>query len=81
TDSNGLRPGRYTTTKDNFIVFTSEAGVADVPESNVAFKGQFNSGKLLLVDFKQNKVIENHDLNGAIAGELLYKAWIDNHKV
>ncbi len=53
----------------------------DVPESNVAFKGQLNPGKLLLVDFKQNKVIENNDLKGAIAGELPYKAWIDNHKV
>lgn len=81
TDRNGLRPGRYTITKDNFIVFSSEVGVVDVPESNVAFKGQLNPGKLLLVDFKQNKVIENNDLKGAIAGELPYKAWIDNHKV
>ncbi len=56
-------------------------GVVDVPESNVAFKGQLNPGKLLLVDFKQNKVIENNDLKGAIAGRLPYKAWIDNHKV
>ncbi|MGH2322960.1 hypothetical protein, partial [Enterococcus faecalis] len=62
TDRNGLRPGRYTITKDNFIVFSSEVGVVDVPESNVAFKGQLNPGKLLLVDFKQNKVIENNDL-------------------
>lgn len=81
TDRNGLRPGRYTITKDNFIVFSSEVGVVDVPENNVAFKGQLNPGKLLLVDFKQNKVIENNDLKGAIAGELPYKAWIDNHKV
>ncbi|MGT0202351.1 hypothetical protein ACVNPX_07890 [Staphylococcus aureus] len=34
-----------------------------------------------MFDFKQNKVIENNDLKGAIAGELPYKAWIDNHKV
>ena len=38
TDRNGLRPGRYTITKDNFIVFSSEVGVIDVPEENVAFK-------------------------------------------
>ncbi len=66
--------------KITFIVFSSEVGVVDVPESNVV-KGQLNPGKLLLVDFKQNKVIENNDLKGAIAGELPYKAWIDNHKV
>lgn len=55
TDRNGLRPGRYTITKDNFIVFSSEVGVVDVPEENVAFKGQLNPGKLLLVDFYKIK--------------------------
>lgn len=55
TDRNGLRPGRYTITKDNFIVFSSEVGVVDVPESNVAFKGQLNPGKLLLVDLNSIK--------------------------
>lgn len=53
TDRNGLRPGRYTITKDNFIVFSSEVGVVDVPEENVAFKGQLNPGKLLLSTFTE----------------------------
>lgn len=35
----------------------------------------------MLVDFKANKVIENNDLKGAIAGELPYKTWIDTHKI
>ncbi|KMS30421.1 hypothetical protein FE74_14995, partial [Staphylococcus aureus] len=80
TDRNGLRPGRYTITKDNFIVFSSEVGVVDVPESNVAFKGQLNPGTLLLDDFTQNTGIGNKDLKGAVAGELPYKARVDNHK-
>ncbi|MBO1199732.1 glutamate synthase large subunit [Staphylococcus simiae] len=80
TDRNGLRPGRYTITKDNFIVFSSEVGVVDVPESNVAFKGQLNPGKLLLVDFNEHKVIENNDLKTRIANELPYQAWIEKYK-
>ena len=40
-------------------------GVIDVPEENVAFKGQLNPGKLLLVD--SNKVIENNELKTHIA--------------
>lgn len=80
TDRNGLRPGRYTITKDNFIVFSSEVGVVDVPESNVAFKGQLNPGKLLLVDFNEHKVIENNDLKTRIANELPYKEWIEKYK-
>ncbi|MGW7850035.1 glutamate synthase large subunit [Staphylococcus xylosus] len=81
TDRNGLRPGRYTITKDNYIVFSSEVGVVDVPEDNVAFKGQLNPGKLLLVDFKQNKVIENNELKARIADEHPYESWLDQFKV
>ena len=59
TDRNGLRPGRYTITKDNFIVFSSEVGVIDVPEENVAFKGQLNPGNycsLILTLIKSSKI-------------------------
>lgn len=80
TDRNGLRPGRYTITKDNFIVFSSEVGVIDVPEENVAFKGQLNPGKLLLVDFLQNKVVENNELKTNIANELPYEQWLKDYK-
>lgn len=81
TDRNGLRPGRYTITKDNYIVFSSEVGVVDVPEKNVAFKGQLNPGKLLLVDFNQHKVIENNELKANIADELPYESWLNGFKV
>ncbi|MEJ7319290.1 hypothetical protein, partial [Staphylococcus epidermidis] len=76
TDRNGLRPGRYTITKDNFIVFSSEVGVIDVDESEVAFKGQLNPGKLLLVDFNKNKVVENNELKYEIASEHPYAEWL-----
>lgn len=80
TDRNGLRPGRYTITKDNFIVFSSEVGVIDVDESEVAFKGQLNPGKLLLVDFKKNKVVENNELKYEIASEHPYAEWLKTEK-
>ncbi|MDH5140934.1 glutamate synthase large subunit [Staphylococcus cohnii] len=81
TDRNGLRPGRYTITKDNYIVFSSEVGVVDVPEEQVAFKGQLNPGKLLLVDFQQQKVVDNNELKAHIADELPYENWINQFKV
>ena len=81
TDRNGLRPGRYTITKDNFIVFSSEVGVVDVPEDNVAYKGQLNPGKLLLVDFESRQVIENNELKARIASQYPYKKWLDNNKI
>ncbi len=77
TDRNGLRPGRYTITKQNEIVFSSEVGVIDVDEADVAYKGQLNPGKLLLVDFNQHKVIENNELKCQIAQEKPYETWLN----
>ena len=81
TDRNGLRPGRYTITKDNHIIFSSEVGVIDVDETDVAFKGRLNPGRLLLVDFDKHEVVHNHILKKEIAGELPYEAWLEKHKV
>lgn len=76
TDRNGLRPGRYTITDSNEIIFSSEVGVIDVDEEHVLYKGQLNPGKLLLVDFKENKVIENDELKQKIASEYPYEEWV-----
>ncbi len=69
-DRNGLRPCRYSITKDNIIVLSSEAGVLDLPQSDYAEHGQLAPRTLLLVDFAQNKVL--HDAE--IKEELFSKA-------
>ena len=38
-DRNGLRPSRYTVTKDGLVVMASETGVLDIPPSQVGFQG------------------------------------------
>lgn len=81
TDRNGLRPGRYTITKNNEIIFSSEVGVVDVDETDVAYKGQLNPGKLLLVDFNENKVVGNETLKQAIASQYPYAEWLDKERL
>ena len=78
TDRNGLRPGRYTVTHDNEIIFASETGVVDVPESEVRYKGQLNPGKLLLVDFATQAIIDNDTLKTRIANEQPYATWLSD---
>lgn len=56
-------------------------GVVDVHEDNVAYKGQLNPGKLLLVDFESHKVVENNELKVRIANQYPYKEWLESHKV
>ncbi len=38
-DRNGLRPGRWLETADGWVVLASEAGVLDVPPSQVVAQG------------------------------------------
>jgi glutamate synthase (ferredoxin) len=44
-DRNGLRPARYSITKDGYIVVASEAGVVDLPEADIWKKGGWGQGK------------------------------------
>ena len=50
-------------------------------EKKRCFEGQLNPGKLLLVDFNSNKVIENNELKTHIAHKYPYKDWIDQYKI
>ncbi len=43
-DRNGLRPARYTVTRDGMMVFASEAGVLDIPAEEIVEKGALAAG-------------------------------------
>ena len=47
-DRNGLRPARYTITKNDTMVVASEVGVMDFEPSEIAEKGRLQPGKILL---------------------------------
>ncbi len=38
-DRNGLRPSRYTVTKDDFVVMASESGVIEIEPENILYRG------------------------------------------
>ncbi len=61
-DRNGLRPCRYSITKDNIIILSSEAGVLDLPQSQYIEHGQLAPRTLLMVDFAQGKVVHDAEL-------------------
>ena len=44
-DRNGLRPARYTITKDGFMVLASEAGVLDFPPEQVRRRARCGPGR------------------------------------
>ena len=54
-DRNGLRPSRYTVTKDGFVIMASETGVLEIDPANVAMKGRLEPGRMFLVDTEKGR--------------------------
>ncbi len=80
-DRNGLRPSRYSLTKDNILVMASEQGALEAPTSEVVLKGRLQPGKMFLADLEQGKILGDDELKGQMASSFPYKEWIETHKI
>jgi glutamate synthase (NADPH/NADH) large chain len=75
-DRNGLRPGRYWVTDDGVVIFASEVGVLDIPESRIHTKGRLQPGRMLLVDTAAGRIIEDDEIKSALADSEPYSEWL-----
>jgi glutamate synthase domain-containing protein 2/glutamate synthase domain-containing protein 1/glutamate synthase domain-containing protein 3 len=80
-DRNGLRPSRYTVTKDDLVVMGSEAGVLEIAPENVKFKGRLQPGRMFLVDMKQGRIISDEEIKRQSAERRPYRQWLNEHQV
>jgi glutamate synthase (NADPH/NADH) large chain len=80
-DRNGLRPSRYYVTKDDLVIMASEVGVLDVPPDKVIYKGRLEPGRMLLIDTREGRIIEDEELKHNIATEHPYREWLHEHQV
>ncbi|MDD2406374.1 MAG: glutamate synthase large subunit [Sphaerochaetaceae bacterium] len=80
-DRNGLRPARYTITRDGLIVLASETGVLDVPESNIISKGRLYPGKMFLVDLQQHCIIPDNVIKAKLSRQYPYRRWIKDSRI
>ncbi len=80
-DRNGLRPGRYTVTKKDFIVFASETGVLDIPVEEIAEKGALRPGEIILVDFNKKRILKNGEVKTLCARRQPYRRWVEENKI
>ena len=79
-DRNGLRPARYCITKDGYIVVGSEAGVVDLPESEIIEKGRLGPGQMLAVDLEKNEILKNWQIKQRIAQQHPYGEWVQKYR-
>ena len=78
-DRNGLRPSRYTVTKDGYVVMSSEAGVMDILPENISKHGRLEPGKMFLVNMDEGRIIEDEEIKSEIVSKRPYKKWLDDN--
>ena len=77
-DRNGLRPMRYTITKDNIIIVASESGMVDVHDAQIVERGRLGPGDILGVNLVTGKLYRDRELKDLLASEYPYKEWAGN---
>lgn len=80
-DRNGLRPGRYVTTKSGKVVLASEAGVLEFPPEQIIEKGRLAPGKMFLVDTEKKRVFKDNVLKAAVSRGKPYRRWLEKNKI
>ncbi|GMQ74159.1 glutamate synthase large subunit [Tetragenococcus halophilus] len=75
-DRNGLRPSRYSITKDGFVVVASESGVVDFPASEVIEKGVLGPANIFIVDTQSGEIFHNEKIKSYYANKFPYEKWL-----
>ena len=78
-DRNGLRPSRYSVTKDGYVVMSSETGVLDILPENIEKHGRLEPGKMFLVDMDEGRIIEDEEIKKEITTKRPYRKWLDKN--
>ena len=75
-DRNGLRPARLTVTTDDLVIVASEAGAVDIPPERIRTLGRLPPGGMVVVDTKQQRLLENRELKSGLAAARPYRKWL-----
>ena len=80
-DRNGLRPARYTVTRDGRVILASEAGVLDIPAEDIASRGRLQPGKLFLVDTARRHILHDDEIKADICRRQPYRRWVAANRI
>jgi len=78
-DRNGLRPSRYSVTKDGYVVMSSETGVLDILPENIERHGRLEPGKMFLVNMDEGRIIEDEEIKKEVISKRPYKKWLNEN--
>lgn len=80
-DRNGLRPSRYSVTKQGYVIMSSETGVVDLQPEDIEFHGRLEPGKMFLVNMEEGRIVNDEEIKEHIAKKHPYKKWLKDNLV
>ena len=80
-DRNGLRPSRYTITRQGMMVVASEVGVMDIDPADVVSKGRLQPGKILLIDTQEGRIYYDGEIKQQLAKAHPYAEWLSTNRI
>ncbi|HET6431387.1 glutamate synthase large subunit [Dyella sp.] len=75
-DRNGLRPARWALSADNHLIVASEAGLWDVPSSQILAKGRLAPGEMIAVDLQAHRLLRDADIDAINRRRAPFRDWI-----
>ena len=80
-DRNGLRPARWTLTKDNLFVLASETGVLDIAPESVVRHGRVKPGAMIYLDLPNHRLLEDAEIKTRYARRKPYRRWVEENRI
>ena len=80
-DRNGLRPARWTITKDGLFVLASETGVLDLDPADVVRHGRLKPGAMVYLDLPNHRVMEDAEIKTKYARRRPYRRWVEENRI
>ncbi len=75
-DRNGLRPLRYSITRNKMLIVGSETGMVKLDEEDIVEKGAVGPGQTIGVDLDEAKFYHDQDMKDMLAARQDFGAWV-----
>ena len=80
-DRNGLRPLRYTISRDGLVIMASEAGVVDIQPKDLAQHRHMSAGEVFSLALDGSGIFENDEIKQKIAQSYPYSDFIRKNMI
>jgi glutamate synthase (NADPH/NADH) large chain len=80
-DRNGLRPCRFTRTRDGLVVVASEAGVLDLDPGDIVEASRVEPGRMIVADTESGRLIHDREIKRVLARRRPYRRWLQEQKI